>query len=441
MECRASLFAPSNEEIAFKSQSPYDRSRNNYNTSSRPTSRGSRYTPAGPKTPGQEGRITPLKPKSRLPLPKNVVLLSLIEASELAKETAKHMGHSYSHIHDSEETMISLSTDIATSSCGTYAVATRMGLTIVPSMEGITLKSKRSFGQRWEHKTESLIKKSSQGKSGKELNLSFGDRVQVVTIVNNCAKLARGYGYVHFTHSTDLVKVAGALDKACRTEAMIYALSMHRNELIEKKSRTEKDAVKLMHELQYSLMTHDDLTVIGAEAFPPTSPRAFAEKADEIPNDTRNDVDEIRNNVHTKRSEVPKSSNKPIATTIPISRSEDNVSKPRVIPKRSKQTSTPGQFVDWVRGFYSSDSADNDDRPTDLQHDSEVSHAMRRSAESWRKRNGREASQGIDFRTGMSGHLGVQGHHGHKYHSKFTMPKMSGHLGLTSSRYNTRSMG
>lgn len=36
--------------------------------------------------------------------------------------------------------------------------------------------------------------------------ISTPNRIQVVTIVNNWAKLARGYGYVYIEKSNDIVK-------------------------------------------------------------------------------------------------------------------------------------------------------------------------------------------------------------------------------------------
>ena len=63
--------------------------------------------------------------------------------------------------------------------------------------------------------------------------LGYGDRVQVVSIVDNWAKLARGYGYVYLAQESDLVKVGGTLDKAASIEAMISSLSLCRNKLLE----------------------------------------------------------------------------------------------------------------------------------------------------------------------------------------------------------------
>jgi hypothetical protein len=99
---------------------------------------------------------------------------------------------------------------------GTYAVATRDGLTIVPtrplakSVSGTEHGDSQPAGQHPEEDVDSLVQnihsevvkneKDSPKKSASSDKdcgkLSFGDRVQVVSIDGGWAKLARGYGYV-----------------------------------------------------------------------------------------------------------------------------------------------------------------------------------------------------------------------------------------------------
>jgi hypothetical protein len=84
--------------------------------------------------------------KKRLPLPKNVVLMSLIEATELAAENVQGREHEPSlnespmivapsvlDLEDDEEEKIKTSTTLAISDCGTYAVSAKEGLEIFPS--------------------------------------------------------------------------------------------------------------------------------------------------------------------------------------------------------------------------------------------------------------------------------------------------------------------
>ena len=189
--------------------------------------------------------------KKRLPLPKNVVLLSLIEATELATEDAtkseasprshKNDVHDYNTAtadqanphhspgeenavtlvvdsEDLEEERIKLGTSMAVSVAGTYALTDPKGLPIFPTRPSRAQAEdafRRDNSQqtsdedvdklvRYFHldqkmdvdSTEDELKENRQ-KEQPPAQLSCGDRVQVVAIEGGWAKLARGYGYVH----------------------------------------------------------------------------------------------------------------------------------------------------------------------------------------------------------------------------------------------------
>ena len=170
----------------------------------------------------------PTKARERIPLPKNLVLISLIESSSLVqKSTNNRLVRQLScddlDIFDAdddgnqEETRIEISSNIANAVSGTYAVATKDGLKIVPRK-----KRHRSFfstnaliwqkQDAWKNNVDDIVNSEGPASPSKitdespELTLNYGDRIQVVSIVDNWAKLARGYGYVHFERSSDLVK-------------------------------------------------------------------------------------------------------------------------------------------------------------------------------------------------------------------------------------------
>lgn len=126
------------------------------------------------------------------------------------------------------------------------------------------------LGNTWHNQCNELVVNNlrrSAEDGNREMFLRYGDRVQVVSIVDKWAKLARGYGFVYLQDQEDLVKVGNALDKAAQIESMIYALSSTREKLREAKSVTEMEAIDLLKELQSTLVQEQDLTVIGAEAF------------------------------------------------------------------------------------------------------------------------------------------------------------------------------
>jgi Zinc finger, C3HC4 type (RING finger) len=180
--------------------------------------------------------------KKRVALPKNVVLLSLIEATELASEDARKKfedetpeGESSATDYpgtptipvlqsmasmldaaEDEEERIKVSTSIAVGVAGTYAVAAKGGLEIFPTrpVGGDVITT--AVDARDED-VDSLVKfyniesledgggTPNSRRSKDYLKLCFGDRVQIVTFDGGWAKLARGYGYVK-ADSNQLVK-------------------------------------------------------------------------------------------------------------------------------------------------------------------------------------------------------------------------------------------
>ena len=220
-----------------------------------PANTSARNTPSYRTPRGVAPPSPPLPPiKKRLPLPKNVVLLSLIEATELATEDASSKadasprpiksnnsnsigsldGTSARSLDDRsapinaeelEEERIRLGTSMAVSVAGTYAVTDEAGLPIFPSRpsrkrhpaEESNMSRESSSGkQTSDEDVDKLVRyfhldqkidteestaeedelKENRIKDQPPARLSCGDRVQVVAIEGRWAKLARGYGYV-----------------------------------------------------------------------------------------------------------------------------------------------------------------------------------------------------------------------------------------------------
>lgn len=207
-------------------------------TGGRGTVRGSSISSAAGRSPGAPPPVT----KKRLPLPKNVVLMSLIEATEVAAQNVQGqeiepslhespmINPSVLDIEDEEEEKIKASTTLAISDCGTYAVSAKDGLEIFPSRpESLLSPSNNEQSEEdvdtlvrffhMEHKLEledsrhvnrSLAddKKVDDHEPRKDAppgRLVWGDRVQIVSTQNGWAKLARGYGFVRAGHQ-QLVK-------------------------------------------------------------------------------------------------------------------------------------------------------------------------------------------------------------------------------------------
>lgn len=190
MECRATLFAPdieASKEVQQSANQNVITSRWDIYEQRR---RARAYTSYSNQSPQQSTVKKIPKKKTRLPLPKNVVLLSLIEASDLAKQTTRQLGNANGTVpslsssdedEEMEQNKILMSMDLATSSCGTYAVAKKSGLVIKPKMNEIGHKSvRRLFGD------EKMLNTSMKRKintfpdfmktGSKEMHLNYGDR-------------------------------------------------------------------------------------------------------------------------------------------------------------------------------------------------------------------------------------------------------------------------
>lgn len=219
-------------------------------------------------------------------------------------------------------------------------------------------------------------------------------------------------------------------------------------------TRLEKMALVALREFQAALVRYEDLTVISAEAFDspifkdePVQGKLGDNKS--IPYPTLQPVDMNRTEVVSVPTEVvlPPSSNKPIGQA---SSAQTNIINSTSNTDSNGLLSVARRLLSDYSWTSTNSSSQTEAQTTSVsmahaQISPEASRALLAGAESWRRRNGREAARGIDFRTGMSGHLGIQGHHAHPHdyvnndHNSF--PKMSMHSGLTvgpSSHNNPR---
>lgn len=179
MECREPLFWTPKPRIPPQTV--------NLNTRSPAPSRYStmrgRYPPA-PSTPPHASQGTPVKEEPiPLPLPKNVVLMEMIESVErqarLLEEAKNGAGESSTRLDPT------LTTASAYSSCGTYRVKERSGLAVLPF-------DPNSQGNKKKQADEE--KKAEEARE--PLRVEEGQTVQVVSIDQGVYKLARGSGFI-----------------------------------------------------------------------------------------------------------------------------------------------------------------------------------------------------------------------------------------------------
>ena len=166
--------------------------------------------------------------KKRLPLPKNVVLLSLMEATELASEMTQSPSKIDSWLDTGveedaddqtvdEDKKIKLSTSWTIGECGTYIVAAKDGLQILlsrPTKSSGVDTDKENKDTPSEDDVNALVRffhldqkveASSEEFDPIDRILKYGDRVQIVSFDDGWAKLARGYGFVR-ANARELVK-------------------------------------------------------------------------------------------------------------------------------------------------------------------------------------------------------------------------------------------
>lgn len=197
MECRQPLFwTPPSAKPAFPAL--------NINGRSPATARyggpRGRYSP-GPHTPPHPSVATPPVKEEPvpLPLPKNIVLMEMIEAAERQSRyllEAKGMAGALidnSASEDEEEDQprpepIISSASAVVGTCGTYAVRDPLGLAVLP------------FDPNKQHQISDKKHPAEEEKKAEELREPFtieaGQTVQVVSADEGVYKLARGEGYV-----------------------------------------------------------------------------------------------------------------------------------------------------------------------------------------------------------------------------------------------------
>ena len=256
--------------------------------------------------------------------------------------------------------------------------------------------------------------------------------------------------------------VGGAVDRACKVEAMLCSLSNRRKELRIEQSKMDNQFIRFINELQHSLQTDEDLTVILADTFAsPVEPSssvnmdittAIKEEKTETPSD------------HT--TDYPQKPPRPQTPPLISSRAsrfacfaggvfgnDDNGDAAAVADdSMDRLRFSFSNELNLLRGSQDADPEASQLFPITNQPSPS---AMRAGAQAWREINiGTPSSDSsINFRTGMSGHLALLSTHAHaheylephqwnQHQRNSTRPsttnhRMSSHTGLTMPRMPT----
>jgi hypothetical protein len=237
------------------------------------------------------------------------------------------------------------------------------------------------------------------------------------------------------------------VDRACKLESLLRLLSTRRRELRTEQMKVDNDFITLMNELQVSLMTDGDLTVIAAHAF--QDKEAIVGEAG---GSSGHPLGKEMQSNNTNEYESPL---KPRPTKQPVT-------PPPGEESRSFFCATPGMFdsipttlvLDTVIPFYNSqipglpgtsESAPTNESSHQSMNSSNIKPSvsdLRAGARAWREMNNRPESRavGVDFRTGMSGHSALfsSSAHAHGKGKGRTYFGMSNHTGLSMSKARHR---
>lgn len=261
------------------------------------------------------------------------------------------------------------------------------------------------------------------------------------------------------------------MDRSCKLEAVLGMLSTRRKELREEQKRIDNQFISLMNELQVSLMEDEDLTVIAADTFHKN-----------IENDPSAASIRVRDTVELQQPDMRTSTTyedhtplKPRFTERPMTPPGDSSrgmffcsgsdvlnavlplsisrAQPPALPSAARSPAIAQEFNTYAptesrhppQQFHhqqytppNPNFTDNvETTPTRML--TSVSHpspsALRAGARAWREMHGRPPSDGIDFRTGMSGHSALfsSSAHPHDYlvQTQRFFDGMSNHTGLT----------
>jgi len=432
MECRTNLFlrVPSNSN----NQTPTG-SNSNFGFSSSPGNGGGGGHGIGIWPPPSPGAGTPISPRNRrsyavnrerypqnhnlhhsptpsqrpvqteqikLPLPKNHVMITLMEKAERRKKSGADL-YDYDSDSDTEndddcdDTAKVLSgMDSYSSYCGTYVVREKDGLPVFD----------RNPYERTLKKVPSYLKQPRK--------LCYGQRVQVVDMKNDVFKLARGHGFI-LARDSQLVKIGVPIENSCEVEGLISSIQSSKVTLAKQMKKLDEAEKKLKKELR------------EIQSEPPYHP--IIEEYSSYFDDIHEDEEETNDHVHRHHSNnnkenldigIPLSDesltytptpSSPSGMSTPTSRQQvlfydDNataISDPNVdgtqrpsspLVVRSGGFMCGGSLFPILRRSHSDDDDEGINGITSVRsHNDDIPQRL--------------TFDGVDFRTGLSGHMSL----------------------------------
>jgi len=238
MECREPLYwtPPQNQKPAPVLGNPG--LNNRPGATSRYGGPRGRYSP-GPQTPPQASISTQVVKEEpvQLPLPKNVVLMGMIEAANRQKkmlaEGRKRNGGTNGEGDDMDDSgknkskvdPVLAGVNALVGTCGTYVVREPLGLAVLP-FDPKKERHLKKCGD--EEKEESEEKKAEVERE--PFTIEKGQRVQVIGVNDGVYQLARDSGFI-VASVNQLVKVGGPVEESCQYEGMLQSVEKKQDTL------------------------------------------------------------------------------------------------------------------------------------------------------------------------------------------------------------------
>jgi hypothetical protein len=261
-----------------------------------------------------------------LPLPKNLVLVGMIEAAERqarlleqnqTDDDSLDMSDTCNAHDDDDEERTRLDPTLAGMSafvgpCGTYAVRESLGLAVLPYNPNKQHQSHKDEKGPDHHKSSSEEEKKAE-EPREPFTIEEGQRVQVVGVDEGVYVLARGAGYVVATvnqlvkstslslslvhacklHNVSLfclvLTVGGPLEKSCQLEGMLQSVERKQQELqreldevnrltqglkdkvrLEQQHPEEHPVISARQDLEEENENDNDVSAIGLNPVTPT---------------------------------------------------------------------------------------------------------------------------------------------------------------------------
>jgi hypothetical protein len=217
--------------------------------------RGGRRSPEDMPLSTESNPRRPQTGTVRLPMPRNHVLMCLIEAVQDGTSDKKD---GYESGDDDE--LVLRGIQVMGSSSGTYVVKEMAGLKVHPANAPIY---------------------PNQQDEDNVMTLQYGQTVQIFLFENRIATVARGGGYILISNSSQLVKVSEVTDPACKLEASNKVLLAQIEEMENKVNSIKRTQQEVARKLDDTLADTENSSPFGP--IPETLPNYSLDEEDGRP--------------------------------------------------------------------------------------------------------------------------------------------------------------